>query len=112
MRLADDDVLLLGHRYAKIDLEEVAAPVSRLRSTDHHTTARDAVAESFEALRLLGDRGSNLLRRLAVLKRDFDWHLHRAAPYFLNGFDALLIGPHRRARPERRRAGGATEANL
>ncbi|MGO4871211.1 MAG: hypothetical protein ACLPGW_11470 [Roseiarcus sp.] len=50
------------------------------------------MAEFFQAFRVPGDLGSNLLGRLAVLKGDLDWHLHVMAPSFWNGFDALLIG--------------------
>jgi hypothetical protein len=76
----DDDVFTLGHCDSNIDLEEIAFPMSGVRPSDHDMTARYPMAELFEALHLLGDLGSNLLRRLAVLKGDLDWHLHSVAP--------------------------------
>jgi hypothetical protein len=91
---------MLGHRDSYVDFEEIALPVSRLRPGDRHMTARYPIAQPFQALRLLGDLGSNLFRGLAVLKRDLDWRLHMAAPSFWNGFAAPLIGPPRRVECE------------
>jgi hypothetical protein len=91
---------MLGHRDSYVDFEEIALPVSRLRPGDRHMTARYPIAQPFQALRLLGDLGSNLFRGLAVLKRDLDWRLHMTAPSFWNGFAAPLIGPPRRVECE------------
>jgi len=42
MRLVDDDLLMLRHCDAKLDLEKIAAPVPGLRPGDDDMTARDA----------------------------------------------------------------------
>src|SRR5277367_4685478 len=75
MGLVDDDLVVLGHRYAKLDLE-AAAPMSGLRPGDDDATTRNARTESFETLHLRGDLGSDLFGRLAMPKGDVDWSLH------------------------------------
>jgi len=78
MRLVDDDLLMLRHCDAKLDLEKIAAPVPGLRPGDDDMTARDARAELFEAAHLRRDLGSNLFRRLIVPEGDLNRHLHVA----------------------------------
>src|SRR5271157_927067 len=79
MGLVDDDLLVLGHRDAKLDLE-AAAPMSGLRSGDDDATTRNARTEFFETLHLRGDLGSDLFGRLAMPKGDVDWSLHISIP--------------------------------
>ena len=75
MGLVDDDLVVLGHRDAKLDLE-AAAPMSGLRPGDDDATTRNASTEFFETLHLRGDLGSDLFGRLAMPKGDVDWSLH------------------------------------
>ena len=75
MGLVDDDLFVLGHRDAKLDLE-AAAPMSGLRPGDDDATTRNARTEFFETLHLRGDLGSDLFGRLAMPKGDVDWSLH------------------------------------
>src|SRR5271166_888611 len=75
MGLVDDDLVVLGHRDAKLDLE-AAAPMSGLRPGDDDATTRNARTEFFETLHLRGDLGSDLFGRLAMPKGDVDWSLH------------------------------------
>src|SRR5208337_4167621 len=75
MGLVDDDLVVLGHRDAKLDLE-AAAPMSGLRPGDDDATTRNARTEFFETLHLRGDFGSDLFGRLAMPKGDVDWSLH------------------------------------
>jgi hypothetical protein len=75
MRLVDDDLLVRGHRDAKLDLE-ATAPMSGLRPGDDDATTRNARTEFFETLHLRGDLGSDLFGRLAMPKGDVDWSLH------------------------------------
>jgi hypothetical protein len=75
MGLVDDDLVVVGHRYAKLDLE-AAAPMSGLRPGDDDATTRNARTEFFETLHLRGDLGSDLFGRLAMPKGDVDWSLH------------------------------------
>ena len=76
MRLGDNDVLVLRHRDANIDLEQIALPMPRLRRNDRHLAARDSVMKFFEPLGLFFDFRPNRLRRLCILKRDIERHLH------------------------------------
>src|SRR5580704_7102676 len=75
MGLVDDDLVVLGHRDAKLDLE-ATAPMSGLRPGDDDATTRNARTEFFETLHLRGDLGSDLFGRLAMPKGDVDWSLH------------------------------------
>src|SRR5208337_511237 len=75
MGLVDDNLVVLGHRDAKLDLE-AAAPMSGLRPGDDDATTRNARTEFFETLHLRGDLGSDLFGRLAMPKGDVDWSLH------------------------------------
>src|SRR5277367_3082874 len=72
---SDDDLVVLGHLDAKLDLE-AAAPMSGLRPGDDDATTRNARTEFFETLHLRGDLGSDLFGRLAMPKGDVDWSLH------------------------------------
>jgi hypothetical protein len=72
---------MLGHRDSYVDFEELALPVSRLRPGDRHMTARDPIAELFQAFGLFGDFRADFVRGLIVLKGDLDWRLHDAAPF-------------------------------
>jgi hypothetical protein len=83
---------MLGHRDSDVDFERVALPVSRLRPGDRHITARDPIAELFQASGLSGDFRADFLRGLKVLKGDLDWRLHDAAPLFRRGADATPRG--------------------
>ncbi len=47
MRFVNNDVIVLGHCDAKLNLEEAAAAVPGLRPSDHDMAARDARAELF-----------------------------------------------------------------
>src|SRR5271166_3265890 len=62
MGLVDNDLVVLGHRDAKLDLE-AAAPMSGLRPGDDDATTCNARTESFETLHLRGDLGSDLFGR-------------------------------------------------
>jgi hypothetical protein len=62
--LGDNDVLVLWHRDADIDLEQATLPMPRLRRYDCHVTACNTVAEFLQPFRLLFDFGPNSLRRL------------------------------------------------
>ena len=81
-----------GHRDSDVDFERVALPVSRLRPGDRHITARDPIAELFQALDLFGDFRSDFLGGFKVLKGDLDWRLHDAAPFFRRGVEATPLG--------------------
>src|SRR5271166_888285 len=72
----DDDVLMFGHRDAKLDLEKVSASVTGLRPVDDDATTGNSRTEFFETLHLRSDLGSDLFRWLAIPKGDFDWGLH------------------------------------
>jgi hypothetical protein len=96
--LGDDDVMTLGHRDSHVDLEELALPMSGLRTGDRHVTARYPIAELFQAFGLLGDFGSDALGGLVVLKGDLDWLLHDAAPFFRRGVEATPLGAAYRTR--------------
>ena len=76
MGLVDDDIVMLGHRDAKLDVKDVSAPVTGPRPVDDDTTTRNARTEFFESPHLRGDLGSDLFRRLAMPKDDVDWSLH------------------------------------
>jgi hypothetical protein len=69
----DDDVAMLGHRDSNIDFEWVALPVSRLRPGDRHMTARDPIAELFQAFSLFGDFRADFVRGFKMLKGDLNW---------------------------------------
>ena len=74
--LVDNDVLMLRHRDANIDLEQTALPMSRLRRDDRHVAACDPVVEFFQPFGVLFDFGPNGLRWLGILKSDIKRHLH------------------------------------
>ena len=78
--LVDNDVLMIRHRDANIDLEQTARPMSRLRRDDRHVAACDPVVEFFQPFGVLFDFGPNGLRWLGILKSDFERHLHLASP--------------------------------
>ena len=70
----DDHLLALGHRDADPEyLDVIAVPVPRLRPVDDHVTAGDTGTEFLETPRLLGDLGSDCLRRLVMPEGDVDW---------------------------------------
>ena len=92
VRPGDDDVVMLGHRDAYVDFEVLALPMSGLRPGDRDVTARDSIAELFQAFRLFGDFRPDFLRRFKVLEGDLDWRLHDAAPFFRRGVDATPPG--------------------
>ena len=50
--LADEDILMLRHRDANIDLEQIAVPALHRRCDDRHVTAGDPVMEFFQSLGL------------------------------------------------------------
>src|SRR5271165_3222838 len=75
MGLVDDDLVVRGHRDAKLDLE-AAAPMSGLRPGDDDATTCNARTEFFETLHLRGDLGSDLFGQLAMPKGDIDRSLH------------------------------------
>ena len=50
--LADEDILLLRHRDANIDLEQIAVTALHRRCDDRHVTAGDPVMEFFQPLGL------------------------------------------------------------
>jgi len=50
--LADKDILLLRHRDANIDLEQIAVTALHRRCDDRHVTAGDPVMEFFQPLGL------------------------------------------------------------
>jgi hypothetical protein len=89
---------MLGHRDSYVDFEELALPVSRLRPGDRHMTARDPIAELFQAFGLFSDFRSDFLGGFKVLKGDLDWRLHDAAPFFRRGVEATPLGAAYRTR--------------
>ena len=76
MAPVDDDVLMLGHRDAKLDLKKVSTPVTGLRPVHDDATTGNSRTEFFQTLHLRSDLGSDLIRWLAIAKGDFDWGLH------------------------------------
>ena len=48
MMPVDDDIPMLGHRDAKLDLEKLSAPVTGLRPVDDDATAGNSRSEFFE----------------------------------------------------------------
>ena len=76
MAPVDDDIPMLGHRDAKLDLEMLSAPVMGLRPVDDDATTGNSRTEFFQTLHLRSNLGSDLFRRLAIAKGDFDWGLH------------------------------------
>ena len=72
----DDDIPMLGHRDAKLDIEKLSAPVTGLRPVDDDATTGNSRTEFFETLHLRGDLRSDLLRWLAIPIGDFEWGLH------------------------------------
>ena len=73
MAPVDDDIPMLGHRAAKLDLEKLTAPVTGLRPVDDNATTGNSRTEFFETLHLRSDLGSDLFR----------WRCHGASgwPY-------------------------------
>ena len=59
MRFGDENVLMLRHRDANIDLKQTTLPLPRLRRDDRHVAACDAVVEFLQPFGLLFDLGSN-----------------------------------------------------
>jgi hypothetical protein len=88
----DHDVVTFGHRDSDVDFEEFALPVSRFWPGDRHMTARDPIAELFQASGLFSDFRSDFLGGFKVLKGDLDWRLHDAAPFFRRGVEATPLG--------------------
>src|SRR5208337_941580 len=76
MGLVDDNIVMLGHRDAKLDVKHISAPVTGPRPVDDDATTRQTRTEFFQSLHLRSDLGSDLVRRLAVPKDDVDWSLH------------------------------------
>jgi hypothetical protein len=71
-----DDVLMRRHGDADIDLEQIALLMPRLRRNDRHIAARDPVMEFLQVFGLPFDLGAYFLRRLRMLERDIERHLH------------------------------------
>ena len=76
MRFGDENVLMLRHRDANIDLEQTTLPMPRLWRDDRYVAACDPVVEFFQPFGVLFDFGSNGLRWLGILKSDIKRHLH------------------------------------
>jgi hypothetical protein len=52
MSLADEDILMIRHRDANIDLEQIAVSALHRRCDDRHVTAGDPAMEFFQPLGL------------------------------------------------------------
>jgi len=76
MRFGDENVLMLRHRDANIDLEQTTLPMPRLRRDDRNVAARNPVVEFFQPFGVLFNIGPNGLRWLGILKSDIKRHLH------------------------------------
>ena len=51
----DDDVLMLGHRDAKLNLKKVSTPVTGLRPVHNDATTGNSRTEFFQTLHLRSD---------------------------------------------------------
>ena len=71
MAPVDDNVPMLGHRDAKLDLEKLSAPVTGLRPVDGDATTGNSRTEFFETLHLRSDLGSDLLPMARNTERRF-----------------------------------------
>lgn len=81
MRFGDENVFMLRHRNTKIDLEQIALPMPRLRRDNRYVAARDSAVEFFQLSGVLFDFGPNGLRRFGILKSDIKRHLHLVSLY-------------------------------
>ena len=90
VRFGDKYVLTPGHRDAKADFEQIAAPMPRLWHDDRHMATRDTIGEFFQPLRLFFDFRPDCIRGFEVLKSNFE----RSLPVMLPCRGSSLEAPH------------------